>query len=92
MLLSSGRHNIICIWNEDSLASVILPPAQRVTYIGKVMNLEVGKAGAPVSQTQNFITRPYLYGLFRAERERESETEKSLVWRGGGRPKQNTTR
>ena len=64
-----------------------LTPAQRVTYIGKVMNLEVGKAGAAVSQTQNFITRPYLYGLFRRERERERE--KSLVWRGGqGRTQQ----
>jgi hypothetical protein len=45
-----------------------LTPAQHVTYIGKVMNLEVGKAGVAVSQTRNLIARPYLYGLFRRRR------------------------
>jgi hypothetical protein len=45
-----------------------LAPAHCVTYIGKVMNREMGNTGALVSQPQTFITRPYLYGLFRRER------------------------
>ena len=53
-------------WRAARICS--LAAAHCVTYIGKVMNREMGNTGALVSQPQTFITRPYLYGLFRRER------------------------